>query len=77
MAVGRLLDGRRLPWAQDMLIGGHCCLGGPDRTLGYPPRPLDKRAVMAIVRLLWLPCHDRHHVIDANAVNVIHLVHSS
>jgi hypothetical protein len=77
LAVGRLLDGQRLPWARNMLAGGHCCLGGPDWTLGHRLRPPDGRAVIAIVRLLWLQCRDRCHIIDANAVVVVCLIRPS
>jgi hypothetical protein len=41
VVVGRLLDDQRLPWARDMLSGGRCCLGGPDRTPGHCSRPRD------------------------------------
>ncbi len=34
VAIGRLLDGRRLFLACDMLAGGRCCCGGPAWTLG-------------------------------------------
>jgi hypothetical protein len=34
VAIGRLLDDRRLFWACDMLAGGRCCHGGPAQTLG-------------------------------------------
>jgi hypothetical protein len=76
LAIGHLLDGRRLPWARNMLAEGRCCLGGPGRTLGHRPRPPDGRTVMAIVRLLWLQCRNRHHIINANAI-VIVLIHPS
>jgi hypothetical protein len=35
VAVGRLLDGRRLFWACDILAGGRCCRGGLARTPGH------------------------------------------